>query len=327
MKVAYRLTAVVAVIAAMAAWLSPALAQQTYPNRTVRIVVPFGPGGGTDQAGRLVAQILSDAFKSSVIVDNRPGAGGIIGTDHVAKSTPDGYTLVVTSPQELTINQHLFSKIPYVAERDFTPVTMAVTSPLVLVVHPSVNAQSLRELAALARAKPGDLTFASAGSGSVGHLAGELLNMSEKINIRHIPYKGAAPALTNLPGGQVHMSYLGLAVTLPHLKSGKLRALAVTSAKRSPFAADVPTMAESGVGDYEISNWFGVFAPAGVPADIINRLNAALAQGLNQPDVRARLAQQGAEPVGNSTADLQRYVRAETIKYKRVVEAAGVKLD
>lgn len=327
MKFTCKLAGMAAVLFGVMAWASPVLAQQAYPNRNIRLVVPFGPGGGTDQAGRLVAQILNDAFKTPVVVENRPGASGIIGTENAGKSAPDGYTLLVTSPQELTINQHLFAKLPYAPERDFTAVTMAVTSPLVLVVHPSVAAQSVRELIGAARARPGDLTFASAGTGSPGHLAGELLNVNEKINIRHIPYKGAAPALTDLLGGQVHMSYLGLAVALPHLKSGKLRALAVTTAKRSPFATEIPTMQESGVSDYEISNWFGVFVPAGVPAEIVNRLNTTIAQGLANPEVRARLAQGGAEPVGNSAADFQRYVRTEIAKYRRVVEAAGVKLD
>lgn len=326
MKSAFKSLVTGAAIAAAVAWLQPVLAQQ-YPQRTIRVVVPFGPGGGTDSTGRLVAQILGDAFKSTVIVENRPGASGIIGSDIVAKSAPDGYTLMTSSTQELTINQHLFSKLPFVPERDFTPVTQVVNSPLVLVAHPGLAAQSVRELIAAARAQPGKLTFASSGNGSGGHLAGELLNINEKVNIRHIPYKGASALMADLLGGQVDMGYVGLAVALPQLKAGKLRAIAVTTAKRSPFAPDIPTMVESGATGYEVNNWFGLFAPAGVPPEIINRIHAAVVQGLEQPEVRARLAAQGFEPIGSSAAEFQRFVQAESMKYQRIVNEANIKPD
>lgn len=327
MKRDRRLVGGLALLAATAPWTLCARAQQPYPDKVIRIVVPFGPGGNTDKTGRLVADILGNAFKATVIVENRPGASGIVGTDRVAKSAPDGYTLLEASPQELTINPHLFSKIPYVAERDFIPVTLVASSPLVLVVNPSVTARSVSELVEAARARPGQLTFASSGNGSGGHLAGELLNISEKINIRHIPYSGAGAALTDVLGGQVNMTYLGLATVLPHIKAGKLRALAVSTAKRSPFAPDIPTMAESNITDYEVGNWWGLFAPAGVPDAIIQRLNATIVEGLRQPEVRARLAQDGSEPVGNSVAEFRRFVRAESDRYGRVIQQAGIKLD
>lgn len=326
LKFAFKSLITGAAMVAAVAWLPPVQAQQ-YPQRTIRVVVPFGPGGGTDYTGRLVAQILGDAFKSTVIVENRPGASGIIGSDVVAKSAPDGYTLMASSTQELTINQHLFSKLPFVPERDFTPMTQVVNSPLVLVAHPGVAAQSVRELIAAARAQPGKLTFASSGNGSGGHLAGELLNINEKINIRHIPYKGASAAMADLLGGQVDMGYVGLSVALPQLKAGKLRAIAVTTAKRSPFAPDIPTMVESGATGYEVNNWFGVFVPTGMPPDIFNRIHAAIVQGLEQPEVRARLAGQGFEPVGSSAADFKRFVQNETMKYQRVIKEADIKLD
>ena len=299
----------------------------TYPIKVVRLVVPFPPGGTTDITARLMAQKMSDAWKQTVVVDNRPGASGMIGADLVAKSAPDGYTVLVSSTQEIAINQHVFSKMAYNPEKDFAPVTLASITPLVLVVHPSLPVKSVKELIALARARPAQLTFASPGTGSVQHLSGELLKTIEKIDMVHVPYKGAGQLMPDLIGGQVSMFFSGMPPAMPHVRAGKLRALTVTTTTRSPAAPEVPTMTEAGVPGFDISNWFGVFVPAGTPKDIIAKLNTEMVRALKQPDVKDKLSSQGADAVGNTPDELERFVRAETAKYSQLVKASGVRAD
>jgi tripartite-type tricarboxylate transporter receptor subunit TctC len=274
-----------------------------------------------------MAQKMSVAWKQTVVVDNRPGAGGMIGADLVAKSAPDGYTVLVSSTQEIVINQYVFSKMAYNPEKDFAPVTLASITPLVLVVSPSFPAKSLKELIALARARPGLLTFASSGSGSVQHLSGELLKTLEKIDMVHVPYKGAAPALTDVVGGQVNMFFSGLPPAIPHIRAGKLRALAVTTTTRSPALSEIPTMIESGVPGFDISNWFGVFVPAGTPKDIVAKLNAEMVHALKQSDVKDKLSSQGAEAVGDTPDEFERFIRAEMAKYSQLVKASGARAE
>ena len=298
-----------------------------YPTKVVRLVVPFPPGGATDITARLMAQKMSDAWKQTVVVDNRPGAGGMIGADLVAKSAPDGFTVLVSSTQEIVINQYVFSKMAYNSEKDFAPVTLASITPLVLVVNPTLPAKSLKELIALARARPGRLTFASSGSGSVQHLAGELLKTLEKIDMIHVPYKGAAPAVTDVLGGQVDMFFSGLPPAMPHIRAGKLRALAVTTTTRSPALSEVPTMIESGVPGFDISNWFGVFVPAGTPKDIVAKLNAEMVHALKQSDVKDKLSSQGAEAIGGTPDEFERFIQAEMAKYSQLVKASGARAE
>ncbi|HTP96490.1 MAG TPA: tripartite tricarboxylate transporter substrate binding protein, partial [Burkholderiales bacterium] len=313
------------ILAALLIAAAAPLHAQSYPAKPVRLIVPFAPGGTTDITARLMAQKMTDAWKQTVIVENRPGASGMIGADLVAKSQPDGYTVLVSSTQEMAINQHVFSRMAYNPDKDFAPVTLASVTPLILVLHPSIPARSVKELVALARTRPGQLTFASAGTGSVQHLAGELLKTTARIDMVHVPYKGAGPVMIDLVGGQVSMFFSGMPPAMPHVRAGKLRALAVTTTTRSPAAPEVPTMIEAGVAGFDISNWFGVFVPAGTPAEIVGRLNAEMVRALKQPDVKEKLSSQGAEPVGNSPAELERFVRAETEKYRRIVKQSGAK--
>lgn len=300
---------------------------QPYPAKPVRLVVPFSAGGGTDTTARVMAQKLSDAWGQQVIVDNRPGASGMIGADIVAKAAPDGYAVLVSSISEVTTNQNVYSKMTYKPERDLVPVTLAAVTPLLLVVHPSLPAKSVREWIALAKSRPGQLTYSTPGTGSVHHLAGELFKITVKVDIIHVPYKGAAPAVIDLLGGQVSSSFTGMPPAVPHVKAGKLRALAVTTLKRSPATPEVPTMVQAGVPGFDVSNWFGVFVPAGTPPDVIFKLNSDMARALKTPDVKERLAPLGAEPVGNSTEEFARFWRAEIAKYAKVIKESKVRAD
>ena len=314
------------VIAAAAGAAAPAGAQ-SYPTRPVRVIVPYAPGGATDLTARLVGAKIGEAFGQQVIVENRPGGAGMIGAEIVAKAAPDGYTLLIATPAEIAINPHLFAKMTYQPERDFAPVSLAASTPLILVVHPAVPAQSVKDLLALARSKPGRMTSASAGTGGVQHMALDLLKMTAKVDIVHVPYKGAGPAIPDLIGGHVDMFFSGMPPALPHVESGKLRALAVTTAKRSAAAPEVPTMAESGVTGFDINNWFAFFVPAGTPADVVARLNTEINRALRLQDVKDRLSPQGAEAVGTSPEELARYARAESEKYARLIRASGAKAD
>ena len=304
--------------------LGGAVSGQTYPAKPIRVVVPYPPGGAADLTARLVGQKMQEAMKQNVLVDNRPGAGGVIGADLVAKAAPDGYTVLIAVPAEMAILPHL-QKMPYDVPRDFAPVSLAAVTPLILVVHPSLPVTSVKELVAFVKARPGQLSYASAGSGGVQHLAGELLKITMKLDLVHVPYKGAGPVMPDLIGGHVPMFFSGMPPSMPHVKAGKLRALAVTTTRRSPAAPDVPTMAEAGVPGFDISNWFAYFVPAGTPAAVIARLNSEVNRGLAQRDVTEKLANVGAEVVGTSPEELARFVRAETDKYARLVKLSGAK--
>ena len=274
-----------------------------------------------------MAQKLSAAWGQQVAVDNRPGASGMIGADIAAKAAPDGYTLLMAYTAEIAITQSLFKSMTYDPVRDLAPVTLAAITPMIFVVHPSLPASNVRELVALAKSRPGQLPYASAGNGSPAHLAFELLQRSAGITITHVPYKGAAPALTDLLGGHVVMFFSGMPPAMPHVKAGKLRAIAVSTAKRSPATPEVPTVAESGVRDFDISTWFGVFVPIATPKDIIVKLNAEISRALTLSDVKERLAREGAETAPDSPAQFGKFIQSEIAKFAGIIKASGARAD
>jgi tripartite-type tricarboxylate transporter receptor subunit TctC len=297
---------------------------QGYPVKPIRVVVPYAPGGATDLTGRTVGQKLQQSLKQRIVVDNRTGAGGTIGADIVAKAPADGYTVLLSSPAEIAVLPHL-QRLPYNAERDFAPVSLAAMTPLILVVHPSLPVRSVKELIALIKARPGQMSYASAGTGGVQHLAGELLKIRYKLDMVHVPYKGAGPVMPDLVGGHVPMFFSGMPPAVPHVRAKKLRALAVTSTKRSPAVANVPTMAEAGVPDFIFTNWFAYFVPSGTPASVIERLNAEINRALQLADVKARLAAVGAETVGTTPGELGKFVREESEKFAKLIKLSGAK--
>ena len=311
-------------VVVLASTLGAPIAAQQYPSKPVRLIVPFAPGGSTDVLGRLVAARLGRGLGQNVIVENRAGGGTNIGAELVARSTPDGYTLLMTSTTQ-AINVTLYPKLTYDLVKDFSPIAPVATSPSLLVVHPSVPARSVKELIALAKARPGELTYASSGSGSTAHLAGELFKMSAGIDLLHIPYKGAGPAQSDLVGGHVHSMFGFTAGVLPHVKSGKLRALAVTSEKRLPDMPALPTMQEAGVKGCEVSVWYGLLAPAGTPRDAIELLNAETARTLKE--LAPQYADLGAYPLYASPADFAKFLQSEIRKWGPVVKRAGAKVD
>ena len=300
---------------------------QAYPSKPIKLVVPFPPGGPLDLAGRAIGQHLSEAWGQPVVVENKPGAGGNIGADMVAKSAPDGYTIVMGALSTHAVNPHLFAKMPYDALKDFAPVTLVAQTPNVLVVNPGVGANSVKDLVALAKASPGKLSFASGSNGSAGHLAGELFKTLAAINIVHVPYKGGAPAMQDLLGGQVQFMFDNLANSMAQLKAGKLKAFAVTTAKRSSLAPDLPTMAEAGVPGFDISTWYGIMAPAGTPPDVVRKLNAEIVKFLASDDMKEKLKAQGAEPAPMSPEQFDAFIRAEHAKYAKIVKDSGAKVD
>jgi tripartite-type tricarboxylate transporter receptor subunit TctC len=314
----------IAVVAALLAASLPAAAQNNYPNKSVRFVVPFAPGGGTDIIGRIIAQALSEALGQPVVVDNRGGAGSTLGTEIVAKSPADGYTLLFGNIS-LAFNATLYQKLSYDAQRDLAPITLAAVQPNIVVINPALPAKNLREFIDFARANPGKYNYASAGVGSGTHLAAELLKMLTRINLVHIPYKGTGPALNDLVGGQVNMMVSTFASALPHVKSGRLRALGVTTTKRSPAAPEVATLIEGGVAGFDYSTWYGVFAPRGTPKPIIDRLHATTHKVLARDEIRSRLDSQGVDPIVNSPAEFAAYLKSETDKWGKVVRATGAK--
>ena len=295
-----------------------------YPTKPVRLVVPFSPGGGNDIAARFVAQRLTDAFGTSAVVDNRPGAGSTLGTDMVAKSAPDGYTLLVTH-NAIAINQSLYPKLPYDTVRDFVQVAMIGATTNTLVVNPTVPAKSVKELIALAKAKPGTLNYGSTGAGGTSHLAMEYFRLETGTNLVHIPYKGTAPALTDLVGGQVQTMISALPGTVPFINSKRVTALATTGAKRSAFLPDLPTLKESGVKDYEFDTWYGLHAPAKVPKEIVTRLNAEIVKALSKPEAKEQLFKQGLEAQTATPEQFAKFVRAEVAKMGRIIKASGAK--
>ena len=307
------------IIAAVSACLAAcaALAQE-YPSRPVRVVVPFAPGGPNDIIVRLVAPKLAESLGQPFVVENRAGAAGNIGTDYVAKSAPDGYTLLSVGPGSLIINP-LMGKVPYDTERDFAPVTLMARAPNALVVHPSLPARSVAELIALARARPGAINYGSGGEGSTPHLAGALFAAMAGVELTHVPYKGTAPATTDLVAGRVQIAFLGIPAVLPHARSGRLRVLAVTGLRRSPELPDVPTVDESGVPGYEVSPWYGLLAPAGTPRAIVARLALEATKIVRAPETGGKLALQGAESAGSTPEEYAAVIRADTSTWTRIV--------
>ena len=301
---------------------------QGYPTKPIRLVVPYPAGGPLDIMARAIGQKLTEAWKQPVVVDNRAGAGGNIGADFVAKSAPDGYTLLMGAVATHAINPSLYSKIPYDPVKDFAPVALVAQVPNILVVNPAVPAKTVSELIALARAKPGTLNFGSGSTGSTGHLAGELFNTMAGVKMVHIPYKGAAPATADLLGGQVQLMFDNLASALPNVKAGKLRALAVTTLARSAAIPGLPTIAESGLAGFDLTTWFGLLVPAGTPPEIVARLNAEIVRALDAKDMRERLEKMGAEPLSNNTPEhFAAFIRSEAAKYARVVKDSGAKVE
>jgi tripartite-type tricarboxylate transporter receptor subunit TctC len=297
---------------------------QDYPSRPVRIVVPFAPGGPNDIIARLVAQKLTEAWRQPFLVENRPGSGGNIGTDFVAKAAPDGYTLLSVGPGSLIINP-LIGKVPYDTARDFAPVTLMARAPNALVAHPSLAANSVKELVALARSQPGRVNYGSGGNGSTPHLAGALFAAMAGIALTHVPYKGTAPATADLIGGQVQIAFLGIPTVLPHVKSGKLRVLAVTGKRRSPELPDVSTVDEAGVPGYEVNPWYGLLAPAGTLRETVARLGAEVSRILRAAEMKEKLAMQGAEVAGGSPEEFAAVIQADTLTWSRVVKDAGIR--
>jgi tripartite-type tricarboxylate transporter receptor subunit TctC len=316
----------VALAALLALSASCAWAQE-YPTKPIRLVVPFPAGGTTDILAREVGQYLSVSLGQPVVVDNRPGAGGNIGADLVAKSPPDGYTLLMGTVGTHAINASLYAKIPYDHVKDFAPVILVAGVPNVLVVNPSVPVNSVQELIAYAKANPGKLNFASSGAGTSIHLSGELFKVMAGVKMTHVPYKGSAPALQDLLGGQVQLMFDNLPPSLPQIKGGKLRALAVTSTTRAPALPDVPTIAESGLPGFEASSWFGILAPAGTPPAIIAKVNAEVDKWLASPEGKEKLVAIGANAGGGSPEDFARHIQAETAKWAKVVKDSGAKVD
>lgn len=297
-----------------------------YPTKAIRLIVPFAPGGSNDIMARLVGQNFTESMGQQVVVDNRAGASGIIGTDIAAKAPADGYTILMMS-LTLTVNPSLYKKLPYDTEKDLVAVTLVASAPLLLVVHPSVPAKSLKELIAHAKANPGKLNFGSGGPGTTPHLAGEMLKTMTGLQMTHIPYKGGGPALADLIAGQIHLMLENIPSTLPFVKSGRLRALAVSGLTRSPLVPDLPTLDEAGLKSYEIVGWNGLFVPAGTPKAIVAKLHAETVKALGHPNVKERLATLGAEGVGSTPEQFAAFVKAEISKWAKVVKDAGLKQE
>ena len=313
-------------LALLASAISITATAQNYPAKPIRIVVPFPPGAFNDTLGRTIAAKFTDGGFGQTIVDNRPGAGSTIGADLVAKSPPDGYTLLIVAVP-FAVNATLYTKLPYNTERDFAPLLFAGSTPNMLVVHPSLPVKSVPDLVALAKAKPGQLDYASTGAGSSNHMSMELFKMMTKTDILHVPYKGSAPALTDLMGGHVMMIFDNTPNVLPHVKGGRMRGIAVTSLKRSALAPEIPTVDESGVQGYEVLVWFGVVGPAGMPRDVVSKLNAEMNKILLLPDVRERFQAGGVEPVGGPPEKFGEHLKTEIAKWGKVVKATGSRDD
>jgi tripartite-type tricarboxylate transporter receptor subunit TctC len=318
-----------AVCATLAVLLSfPVLAaEQTYPSKPIRLVVPFPAGGSLDVVARAIGQKLTEAWGQPVVIDNRPGAGGNIGADLVAKSAPDGYTILEGALSTHAVNVSLYNKMPYDPIKDFAPITLVAVTPNVLVLNASYPVNSVPELLAYARANPGKLSFGSGSNGSAGHLAGELFKTEAGVDMVHIPYKGGAPALQALLAGDTQLMFDNLANSAAQLKAGKLKALAVTTAKRSSLMPELPTLSETGLPGFDIYTWWGFMAPAGTPKEIVAKWNAEVTRILNSPEMKAFFAQQGAEPAPDSPEQFAALIRSEISKYAKIVKQSGAKVD
>jgi tripartite-type tricarboxylate transporter receptor subunit TctC len=303
------------------------LQAQDWPSKNVTVVVPWPPGGPSDIAARPIAKSLTEALGHSFLVDNRGGASGNIGTAAVTKAAPDGYTLLITSSSPIVINPSLYKKMPYNAEKDLTPITNLLRVPLVLAVHPSVPANNLQELIRYINTQQGKINWASAGNGTPQHMTGELFKGVAKLDMQHIPYKGSAPAITDLLGGHVPMMFDSQIAITPHIKAGRLKAIAVSAAKRSEVFPDVPTFAESGYPEVESYAWYGMFAPAGLPKNLLAKINAETLKAMKQPEFQRTLANTGSEFVGDTPENFKRFVRAEAQKWAKVVKASGATVD
>jgi tripartite-type tricarboxylate transporter receptor subunit TctC len=312
---------------AVLALLAAGAHAQSYPSKQIRFVVPFAPGGGSDLVARTVGQKITEGLGQPVIIDNRPGAAGMIGAEIAAKSPPDGHTLLLGSNGPLAINPGLYPKMPYDAAKDFAPVSLVTVMPFLLVTHPSLPVKSVKDLIAIARARPNQLNYGSPGSGSTTHLANELLKSMTGVQITHVPYKGVAPAATDLISGQVQMMSGDLSTLLPHVRSGRMRALAVTAAKRSGLVPEIPTVAESGVPGYEASGWFGVLVPAATPQPVIERLNTTIVKGLAASDARERLRAFGGEVVPGTPDEYGALIRRDAAKWGKLIKSIGLKPD
>ena len=308
-----------------AALLSTIAVAQSYPTKPIRIIVGYPAGGPTDMIARTVAQKLSPALGQQVIVDNRPGASGMIGAELAVKAPPDGYTLL-TVPITYAVTPSVFPKMPYDAEKDLAPVALVAAAPFILVVHPTLPVKTVKDLIALAKSRPGQINYASASAGGMPHLAGELFNIMAGVKLTHIPYKGAAPATIDLLAGQVSLMFNNMLSAMPHVKSGKLRAVAVTSAKRSSAVPELPTVAET-IPGFEASGWYGAFAPAATPREIIAKLNGEINRLMRQPDVAQRLAGDGVEAVTMTPAEFGTYLHSEIVKWGKVVKISGATVD
>jgi len=316
-----RLALLPLLLAASAAW------GQAYPRKTVSIMVPFSPGAATDILARAAAQKLGETFGQQFIVTNRDGAAGTIGTEIVARAAPDGYSLLWGSPGPLSINPGFGTKLPYDPLRDFTPIALFNLIPYILVVHPSVPATNTKELVALAKARPGKLNFSSSGQGSAPHLAGELFKTLAKVDIVHVPYKGTALFMSDLAAGQIDLAFTGATSSLGFIQAGKLRPIATSSLKRSPLFPDLPTLDESGLPGYEIVVWYGLLAPAQTPREIVMLLNAAINKSLTDPDIRKRIAQEGAYPAGGTPEEMGVFMKDQLTRYAKMIKDAGLKKE
>ena len=313
-------------LAAVCLFAASGVTAQTYPEKPIRFIVPFAPGGTNDIVARMVAVKLTEAWGQPVVIDNRGGAGGVIGADLAAKSVPDGYTLLMANVNFAT-NPGLVRNLPYNTDKDFAAVSLLATSPSVLVVHPSLNVRSVKELIALAKAKPGQLNYSTSGAGSTGHMAMELLKQMAAIDMVAVHYKGGGPALIDLIAGRVSPGFATILSAVPHIEGGRLRALAVSTPKRSAALPDLPTVAESGVPGYEFTGWWGVVVPARTPQPVITKLNAELVKILSQPDVRERLMREGADPASTTPQAFATYMRTEVAKWSKVIKDANIRVE
>ncbi|UXC34929.1 tripartite tricarboxylate transporter substrate binding protein [Cupriavidus gilardii] len=319
------LLAAMAVLCGAAVPAMSAIAAEAFPSRPIRLIVPFTPGGTTDILSRLVAQKAGETLGQPMVVENRPGAGGNIGAEAAARSAADGYTLVMGTLGTQVTNQFIYPRMPYDSAKDFAPVTLVANSPNVLLVNSTLPANSIGELIALARREPGKINYASTSTGGSPHLSGELLSMMAGVRMQHVPYKGAAPAMTDLLAGQVNLMFDNLPSALAQIQGGKIKALAVTGAKRASVLPSVPTVRESGLPDYEVNSWFGLLAPAGTPPERVRQLQQAVDKVLAMPDVRKRIQELGAEPGGEGSAAFAAQIKADTDKWARVIRSAGIK--